>query len=81
MDVFTWADIIKHGRHRSTPEVISRIEACCPHLECRETDEMYWRTLVDTTFPRRKLPVSPSKTHNPMKHQRCCESEYKYDLS
>lgn len=57
MDVLTWTDIVRHGRDRSTPEVVSRVESKCPHLECRETDEFYWRPMVDFHFPQRKLPV------------------------
>ena len=58
MDTSTWKDIIQHGRDRSVPEVVSRVEACCPHLECHETDEFYWHAMVDKHFSQRKLPVT-----------------------
>jgi len=52
-----YLEIIRRAKTKITPKIIGRIETFNPHLQCAETDEGYWKPLVEKSFQRRQIPA------------------------
>jgi len=58
MDATTWLAVLHAASYRASPEIVCRVEATCPHLQCAEIDRVFWKGAVNKAFPSRRLPGS-----------------------
>jgi hypothetical protein len=50
-----YLDLIKRARSRITPELVARLEAANPYLQCQETDIGYWKEATQKHLLARKV--------------------------